>query len=295
MRLPSARDIAAGALSGIRRADPPVMWGAEPMNGGNFLYLWATAWARRRETGRPWLVRFKPKMEPWLAEFPALDALTVMESDVGFRQERTVEWGQQTYRDWFFQDLRDFSRELLLASASFQGRLERVERDAVVVNVRRGDYYSNPTFRAQFGFDIAGYVRAAVSRIPSPEVSSFILVSDDVPWCHENLGFLSDLAPVGAIPGPHDMFNDLAQIAGGRHLILANSTFSYWGGYLASSLPPEERARSAQAPLHFNRLYARGESPLLLPEWRAVPEDEFMTSCPEAAPDLRRIVGGRVP
>ena len=91
------------------------------------------------------------------------------------------------------------------------------------------------------------------------------------------------------------MFNDLAQIAGGRHLILANSTFSYWGGYLASSLPPEERARSAQAPLHFNRLYARGESPLLLPEWRAVPEDEFMTSCPEAAPDLRRIVGGRVP
>ncbi|WP_218832403.1 hypothetical protein, partial [Micrococcus luteus] len=35
------------------------------------------------------------------------------------------------------------------------------------------------------------------------------------------------------------------------------------------------RARSVQAPLHFTRLYARGESPLLLPQWRAIPDDEF--------------------
>lgn len=275
MRMRTPRDIAAGVLATVRRADPPVIWGAEPMNGGNFLYLWATAWARRRETGRPWLVRYKPTMEPWLTEFPALRDLTVREDDVSFRQERTVEWGQQTYQDWFFRDLLDFTRERLLTSNGFQARLKQVDRGAVVVNVRRGDYYSDPVHRANYGFDIPGYVRAAVSRVPEADLERIVLVSDDVDWCQRNLGFLADHASVHTLPGPHDMFDDLAQIAGGRHLILANSTFSYWGGYLSSALPPQVRARSVQAPLHFTRLYARGESPLLLPQWRAIPDDEF--------------------
>lgn len=276
MRMRTPRDIAAGVVATVRRADPPVIWGAEPMNGGNFLYLWATAWARRREKGRPWLVRYKPKMEPWLTEFPALRDLTVREEDVSFRQERTVEWGQQTYQDWFFRDLLDFARERLLTSSGFQARLKQVDRGAVVVNVRRGDYYSDPVHRANFGFDVAGYVWAAVARVPRDEAGRIILVSDDVDWCRENLGFLSAWGEVGTIPGEHDMFNDLAQLAGGRHLVLANSTFSYWGGYLASAMPVNDRPQSVQAPLHFNRLYARGESPLLLPQWQAIPDDAFI-------------------
>lgn len=267
---------AANALGRIRRADPPVIWGAEPMNGGNFLYLWATAWNRRREEGRSWVVRHKPKMDVWIREFPALGDLTVREADVSFLQERTVEWGQQVYRDWFYGDLVDFAKEVLLPSTRFQERLAKVDRSAIAVNVRRGDYYTDLVHRQRFGFDIVGYVRAAAERIPDEDRTGFVLVSDDVAWCREHLDFLADLGPVSTLPGEHDMFNDLAQIAGGRHLILANSTFSYWGGYLASALPPRERARTIQAPLHFNRLYARGESPLLLPQWRAIPEDEYV-------------------
>jgi len=115
-----------------------------------------------------------------------------------------------------------------------------------------------------------------VARIPRDEAGRIILVSDDVDWCRENLGFLSAWGDVGTIPGEHDMFDDLAQLAGGRHLVLANSTFSYWGGYLASAMPPSDRPQSVQAPLHFNRLYARGESPLLLPQWQAIPDDAFI-------------------
>ena len=37
MRMRTPRDIAAGVLAMVRRTDPPVIWGAEPMNGGNFL------------------------------------------------------------------------------------------------------------------------------------------------------------------------------------------------------------------------------------------------------------------
>lgn len=270
------RDLAAGVLATVRRADPPVIWGAEPMNGGNFLYLWATAWARRQETGRPWLVRYKPKMEPWLTEFPALRDFTVREDDMSFRQVRTVEWGQQVFHDWCFRDLLDFAGEHLLTSDAFGARLRRVDRDAVVINVRRGDYYSDPVHRANFGFDIAGYVRAAVTRIPAADRTRFVLVSDDVEWCRAHLGFLADVAPVETLPGEHDMFNDLAQIVGGRHLVLANSTFSYWGGYTALALPRAERPRSILAPLHFNRRYTRGESPLVHPQWTVIPDEEFL-------------------
>lgn len=264
------------ALALVRTEEPYVIWGAEPMNGGNFLYLWATAWARRRHTGETWVVRHKPKMDPWLAEFPALRSLTVREDEVGLRQRRTVEWGQQVYRDWFYRDLQDFAREALLTSEGFRARLDSVARDAVVVNVRRGDYYSVSEHREAFGFDIQGYVRAALSRIPEDDGRRIVLVSDDVAWCRRHLGFLGERGHVETLAGPHDMFQDLAQIAAGRDLVLANSTFSYWGGYLASSLPPRERPRTVQAPLHFNRRYNFGESPLLLPQWRAIPDDEFV-------------------
>lgn len=247
------------------------------MNGGNYLYLWATAWARHRDTGERWLVRHKPKMDPWLQEFPALRDLTVGESDVSWRQKRTVEWGQQAGRDFRFKDLRDFARELMLASKTFGRRMAARPHEAVVVNVRRGDYYTDEKLKAVFGFDIAGYVHAALHRIPAERRDRVVVVSDDPDWCATNLDFLGRGRSVSFMPTPHDMFEDLAQLAVARDLILANSTFSYWGGYLASARSARERPRTVFAPLHFNRLYSDGESPLLLPEWTAIPDDEFST------------------
>jgi len=215
-------------------------------------------------------------MDPWLEEFSALGALTVREHEVGRRQRRTVEWGQQVYRDWFFRDLTDFAGDVLLTSARFRARMVSADPDAVVVNVRRGDYYSVPEYRQNYGFDVAAYVRAAIQRVPGGQERRIVLISDDIDWCWEHLSFLEEHGQLDALKGAHDMFEDLAQIAAGRDLILANSTFSYWGGYLASALPPAQRPRSVQAPLHFNRLYSYGESPLLLPQWRAVPDDEFV-------------------
>ena len=275
------RDFAAAAraraLSIVRTQQPFIIWGAEPMNGGNYLYLWTTAWARQRHTGERWLVRYKPKMNPWLEEFPQLRALTVDEVDVGWRQRRTVEWGQHAGRDFRVKDLRDFARDLLLASENFRGRMAARPRDAVVVNVRRGDYYTNERLAAVFGFDIPGYVNAALQRIPGDRQKRVVVVSDDPEWCATNLTFVRQGRSVSFMPTPHDMFDDLAQRAVARDLILANSTFSYWGGYLASARSARERPRTVFAPLHFNRLYSDGESPLLLPEWTAIPDDEFST------------------
>lgn len=68
---------------------------------------------------------------------------------------------------------------------------------------------------------------------PSPE---FHVVSDDVPWCQEHLGprLGARQVPVTYVT-PEDTPGDhLAYLAGARRLILANSSFSYWGAYLSN-------------------------------------------------------------
>ncbi|MCV7523613.1 alpha-1,2-fucosyltransferase [Micrococcus luteus] len=276
MRISHApRHLAALALRTVRHREPAVIWGNEPMNGGNFLFLWATAWARHRATGTRWVVRYKPKMQPWLQEFPALWRLTVKEEDVSFLQPRTVEWGHDINEDFLYPDLKAFCREVLLAGSDFPRRWGTVVPDATVVNVRRGDYYSVPEHRAKYGMDIRGYLSAALRALGAPADSPVVLVSDDPAWCVENLSDLFGDASVTTMPEPHDMFQDLAQLSAARRLILANSTFSYWAGYLATSRPRGERPERVVAPLFFGRHYPYGESALLLPEWLAIPADEY--------------------
>jgi len=249
------------------------------MNGGNYLFLWATAWARTRREQVQWLVRYKPKMEPWLAEFPALRALTVREEDIGFLQYRTIEWGQDVGKDFFLAELKEFVHEVLLVGSRFTERWDQVFQEATVVNVRRADYYSNPRHRARYGFDVEGYVDAALSRVDDSASSPVIFVSDDPTWCMEKLAPRLVDVETFAMPSPHDMFQDLAQLSNARNLILANSTFSYWGGYIASARPAGQRPRRVIAPLFFAReLYAGEESPLLLGEWMGIPDDEYGSS-----------------
>lgn len=260
----------------VRRQEPFVLWGNEPMNGGNYLFLWATAWSRQQWAGERWLVRHKPKMEPWLREFPGLEALTVRESDIGWRQRRTVEWGQHAGRDFFLPDLKEFARRVLLDGSLFAERWDSVVPDATVINVRRGDYYSNPVHHARYGMDIEGYVRVALERHVPEHDGPVVFVSDDPDWCREHLSHLVPWTEPQTLPDPHDMFQDLAQLSHARHLVLANSTFSYWGGYIASSRPPGQRPRRIIAPMFLARdMYEYHESPLLLAEWQGVPADEY--------------------
>lgn len=251
------------------------MWTPESMNGGNYLYLWLTAWSRRERGDGPWMVLHRPRMDPWLEEFPALRSLTIAPHDVRFLGRRTVEWGQQVGVDFLKADILPFVREVLLQGSTFPDRVRRAEPDATVINVRRGDYYSDPRNRSWYGMNVCGYVSRALERIPDVSRRRTVLVSDDPQWCMEHLTGLEALRRAEVLPGPHDIFSDLAQLAAARHLVLANSTFSYWGGYLSSYGPPSDRPDLVQAPLHFNRRYGRGESTLLLDQWLAIPPDEY--------------------
>lgn len=150
----------------------------------------------------------------------------------------------------------------------------KVGENTLVVNVRRGDYYSVPEYRAEFGMDVPGYVRRAVqSSVEANGLPSEVLViSDDIPWCRNNLhAHLSAIAPTRYPVDRVGPMDDLALLSRAHRLILANSTFSFWGGYIGDATIGH---REIWAPAFFGRDVQGVDtrSTGLRPHWHVIDE-----------------------
>jgi hypothetical protein len=98
-----------------------------------------------------------------------------------------------------------------------------------VVHVRGGDYRSRNNLK-KFGVLSNSYYNRTLEQ--SKNRLRFI-ITDDIEWSET----LSSLKPYEKIFGPMDLkpFDCLALMSGSNLLVTANSTFSWWGGFLASS------------------------------------------------------------
>jgi glycosyl transferase family 11 len=109
-------------------------------------------------------------------------------------------------------------------------RLSRVE--AVAVHVRRGDYVTNAMHQRFHGVLPADYYRAAVAemirRVPRAELFVF---SDDAAWCESSLALPCPFTVMDGAARPG--YEDLRLMSRCRHHVIANSTFSWWGAWLA--------------------------------------------------------------
>jgi len=223
--------VATWTADRIRRGNRTIIMTPQAgLRFGNWLYLWLRA-HERTASGEPTLVLTAPGMDVWLEEFPSLRALTIERDRLRFHDRR--EWDERSWNQRFGDE---FSREALRAfiADSLVPDIEPDRSDTVVINVRRGDYYSNPGLRERYGFDQLGYLAAALRVAGAAE--NALVVSDDIDWCRENLDELIhethprvDYAKSGAV-------SDFRALAAARKLIGTNSTFSYWGGYIAGVL-----------------------------------------------------------
>ncbi len=101
-----------------------------------------------------------------------------------------------------------------------------------VVHVRRGDYLSHPEFYPEWFQD---YATLAVSHLEqNMECKKITVFSDDLTWCRKNLrsrhADLDFATPDRRLGGAGDMW----RMANARVLAIANSTFSWWAGFLGS-------------------------------------------------------------
>lgn len=112
--------------------------------------------------------------------------------------------------------------------------LERLHADtnSISVHVRRGDYLKAPNYAGLCGID---YYRQAISHMrKSVAKPTFYLLSDDIPWCIENIVPLFGESPYVVIDFNRgsDSPLDMQIMSSCHHNIIANSSFSWWGAFL---------------------------------------------------------------
>lgn len=225
-----AQQLGESAVDLLRRGDRTVL--CPPGSGmrlGNLLYLWLNAHHRTASGGNV-VVRESRGMADWCRVFPALQPLTVAREQMRFADRR--EWDGT----WLYQRFGvDFSREQLIAFVreTFRENISPGTTGQLVINVRRGDFYGTE-FEPKHGFEIVPYVESALSLFSGPQ--DVLVVSDDPAWCRAHLSsVLAPRASAVEYAEPHPLRNLLA-LAQADKLIGANSTFSYWGAYIADAL-----------------------------------------------------------
>ncbi|MGB4136470.1 MAG: alpha-1,2-fucosyltransferase [Microbacterium sp.] len=266
-------------LSVVRRGPTEILWTPPDVRGGNVLYYWLRA-ASRQAAGTDAHVLGTAHAETWLRAFPRLRELTRAPHEVRMNDRRLPPGVLQHFgTDFTVDELDDFIAKYLMSSPStFADHVAAQHGLDLTINIRHGaDYYSHPGARGAFSFDVPEYVRTAVRLVAEQApITGIRLVSDNLDWCTAKLAWLNEIAPV-SVPGQEaDPIDHLATLTASPRLILANSTFSYWGGYLSSWLHPHDVADAPSgvwAPSFHNRYFPDGgRATQLNPRWTIIEE-----------------------
>lgn len=216
----------------------------------------------RRVTARPFeLGRFghvgrmldsrEARWLPWLSRLHRLPAMTKWISRWRPFVEKDVAWQaafdqlpDQTYLVGYWQTYRYCSgiekilarefepiEELSLASQALANQMSAVQ--SVALHVRRGDYVSLAAAASFHGALPLSYYDAALRQVHEMVAEPHVFVfSDDPQWCRDNLQFRGAVTYVYHNVGPQ-AWQDLVLMGRCHHHIIANSSFSWWGAWLA--------------------------------------------------------------
>lgn len=255
-------------LGKLRAHGRPIAWAPEWMRLGNLLTLGRWAY-----TTPGALVLLHPKRrEPLESLFPALRRRYFIEvRSVRFLDQRLTPWRSAGPVDLSMAALKPYIFDTLLPDSPLLTRPTQHSDEEVVVNVRRGDYYSVDKHRAEYGMDIHKYVDAALSLLRQQSQESNMpirVISDDPAWCRMHLDALLSSYGRVSYPATSNAIEDMRGIVHARRLILPNSTFSYWGGFIGDHLNPE---RTVIAPWLFSRAMDNGNSRYQVsPHWKII-------------------------
>lgn len=137
-------------------------------------------------------------------------------------------WQSYKYFEKYWEILK---RDLTLKKSNLtfdqMRNLEEMKQsNSISIHIRRGDYLKSKDLKP-LPID---YYREAIKisrkKINKPK---FFVFSDDQEWVRKNLEIEDAVYPSQNIENPE---NDLIMMSQAKHNIIANSTFSWWGGYL---------------------------------------------------------------
>jgi len=238
---------------------------------GNYMYFWLHAFARQTR-GEDYRVLIGSEVIEWRHVFPRVFEDLCVGEVPGDQGEPRVELISESYLQSFGRDfsrpiLEAFVRDYILTSPMANTPGVSADRQALTLNVRRGDYYSETHLRECYGMDCIGYAELAV-RAAHP-VTDLLVVSDDIPWCRQNLSGLKSHVESLNFASDSSAARDFFLLAASRRLALANSTFSYWSAHVSNVL--FENWHLTWVPDFHSRCVNQGAPWQLDPRWNRIP------------------------
>jgi hypothetical protein len=109
------------------------------------------------------------------------------------------------------------------------------ESKAVTIQVRRGDYISNPIYAKSLGGLSKNYYIHAIKLLENKLGSdiNYFFISDDIDWCRNNFSNLTNVHFVEQEKSKSGYLSDFWLLTQSKHSIISNSTFSWWGAWLS--------------------------------------------------------------
>ena len=106
------------------------------------------------------------------------------------------------------------------------------EENSVGIHIRRGDYLTVPEFMGIADLDY--YQRAIAEILKDGKAHTFYIFSNDMKWCEENIVPLVADHEIVFVKGNtgKDSCWDMFLMTHCKELIIANSSFSWWGAFL---------------------------------------------------------------
>lgn len=155
--------------------------------------------------------------------------------------DKQVLASERNYFEGYWQNESYFSdiRELLLDKFSFTSIRQRNidlldsnnDKILISVHIRRGDYLKAPLFKNICEID---YYQRAISFFEQKRTNLLFLVfSNDISWCKENLKSLDGTNSLFVDWNQgENSYQDMYLMSKCQHNIIANSSFSWWGAWL---------------------------------------------------------------
>ena len=162
-----------------------------------------------------------------------------------FRTEDHTDFKGYFQTEKYFEHCRDKVRETFVFKEAIKDRANQwiesyKQHNLVSLHVRRTDYVHLPNHHPLCTLD---YYKTAIAEFPD---AHFIIFSDDIEWCKENLQIENaTFADTGSD------YVDLCVMSMCNHHIIANSSYSWWGAWLN----PSETKRVIAPKIWFGPAY----------------------------------------
>lgn len=172
----------------------------------------------------------------FVSEYPEsepINASVIKESGFHFSPIRIPDRGAFSISGYlqsakYWQGHEDKVRKALTFKPEF---IEQVKhgynfQNSIAIHVRRGDYVGHSEYH---NLSPLYYIQALYEHFPNWKESNLIFFSDDIEYCRVHFGCLPNAQfSIGS------EIEDLARMTLCDNFIIANSSFSWWGAYLAN-------------------------------------------------------------